>query len=1337
MLKMSLRIFRFNLTRLFLFVSFFGFSQDLYFNPLEVNNELTKSDVSCLIQDSSGFLWIGTDDGLNKYDGNKVHKFYTRYNDEHSLSGNRITCMYEDSRKRIWIGTEGNGLNYYSIENQRFYRVETQDKYQYITSITEDNFNEIIIGTTKGLLVVKENKSTPFIEVLQCPLNGVYINKIISHDNSSFIATTTGVWVRKNNKFNHLKNFGNDFYNNIIIDDKNRIWALQRFKIRIASLFKDEHDIFELETNPEYTFKSLGKSNDGDIWIGTLNHGLLQVHSETLKIKEKYSNSDHEERSLNNNSITSIYCDSKNTLWITNRYGISYSNLNKQNINSLPLNNIITKGQQSIIRNMIIDNDYIYFIIQDENAYRYNIKTKTNQYINLGNGITPYTINKIKNRVYIGSSNGLYIQKEKNSIDFVKKEYETVNNDHIGKNPSVICEDTYGTIYYGNFNGLIVQKGNVYNWANNITPALEVLKGKRVFTLFFDDLLNCLWIGTISNGLYKMTLDTKGNFLSIEEFNKQLKNDYYIPNNNIWGIYRSSSQDLWITTDSGLLNLPRNENTFDLIESPNLRNKKIMGIIEDPYGKLWVTSSKSLINYDPITKKETNYTYKDGLSSNFITKAISIKDSVIYVGTFQGINNFKHQIQNPKKTDYHINFTNFKIHNTTILPEQAYLGSTPLKSNINLSDQITLNHKQNNFLIEFATNNYLNSYRDKYRYKLKGYDKNWKYTDNEHKFVSYSNLNRGNYNFIIQLQNSEGKWDTSSKEILFKIVPAPWLSWYAYLIYFSIFCLIAYTVFFFWLKKQKLKHELEVNKILIKKEHDLNELKLIFFTDIAHEFKTPLSLIIGPLKDLNFKELTSDKFKFNYHIITRNTQRMMYLVNQLLDFRKINADQNILNVSKSNLTSFVSEICNYFMWQAQSASISFNIISAEEKKCYFDKDIIEKVMFNLLSNAFKYTPNNGTIEVETKIIWKQERKYANIIIKDSGKGISDIDKKQIFQRYFHGKERSSSGVGLHLSYNLIKAHKGEIIATDSSLGGTEFIVSIPVERAHYNEYELNSNPDKAIKEERYDYLGIPKELAQKDDSILIVEDDHDLRLYLKTCLQSKYKILEATNGIEGLDIALKEIPDIIISDVMMPEMDGVTMCEKLKENQTTSHIPVLILTAKTDDEFKSKGLIAGAWDYISKPFNTADVIQKINNIVKTQHKFKQLLAQKKPSILIKKHYTSFDQKLITKLTELVEENISKNDFSVEELANCLGFSRMQLHRKLKALTGQSTTGFINSIKINYVSHMFDNGCDRIQEAMDAIGINSYSHFNKIFKELKGITPSEYMNNSKSRISNIS
>jgi signal transduction histidine kinase/ligand-binding sensor domain-containing protein/DNA-binding response OmpR family regulator len=1305
-------------------------AQQLHFNTLTVNNGLSQHDPSSIVQDSYGFIWIGTYDGLNRFDGYNVKNFSSVYNDENSLSSNRIKSLFKDSKKRIWIGTDGSGLNYYSLKKNKFFRIKTTERYSTINCIVENSLGDILVGTQNGILKVKEGK-TLSLELLQIPLTGVVIhNMVVAKDNALYIATNNGLWKLKGEKCEQQISLGNKNLLSIIFDKQYKLWVTSRNSIFVLDTNKKEQKPIEIALGPNINLSSLCLSKNNIVWVGTFNDGLIGIDPVNYTIVSTSKKDSNNNRGLLSNTILDVFCDKTNTLWVANRKGVCFSNLEEKKIKEIEIDK--RKISDAHIVGLFVQDDDVFFGVQNDGFYRFSRKTKSTEKIQanepLGN---PLTVNKINGIIYLGTSNGVYTQKN-NSLTFIKKNVETLHENAPSKAIYSICTDSFGTTYYGALNGLIVEYKDKMDWIHIINPQAELLRGKRIFNLYYDSKENCVWIGTISEGLFKMNLTADGRFFSLEIYSNTTRNDYFISNNSIWSFYKDSRDNLWVGTDSGLLYKPKSSNKFNLVTTESIKGKKIMGIQEDNAGNLWLNNSLGLFSYNVKSKKTFKYSYKDGLRTNTLTEASGkANDGTIFLGTIDGINflNPDEIRSNPYKSN--VLLTDFRVHGISIFPDTTYFDSKILENSINSTTEIVLNYMQNNFLFEFSSTNYSNPQKNKFRYRLEGYDKEWIYTTSDYRFATYSNLKRGTYKFSIDAANEDGNWSNEPIIIRIDIMPAPWLSIYAYILYVLIIISLIGIFIYFWNNKKELKHQIELDKIEIKKEQEINEFKLIFFTDIAHEFKTPLSLIIGPLNDLIENKHSKESVDFCYQILTRNTQRMMHLVNQLLDFRKVNADINILKVSKSDLSDLVSQTMKAFLWQAENENIKFNVSVPEEFVCFFDGDLIEKVLYNALSNAFKYTPKNGTIEINLKPIWNGDRQLANIIIVDSGKGISNKDKSKIFDRFFHGKERTSSGIGLHLSYKLITEHKGQINVSDSIYGGTEFIISFPVSKEDFTNKEIFKLKNEAIiakKHEIEEKVENTEKVKNNEslETILIVEDDHDLRAYLRNSLQNDFQIFEATNGVEGLKQAQTKIPDIIISDVMMPQMDGVEMCTILKDDIRTSHIPLLMLTAKTDSHFKKNGLASGAWDYIAKPFNTRDLLQKIKNIIETRNNFKSYLIDQNLTIEVKKHYKSFDQKLISKVTTIINDKMQNSDFTVEELATEVGLSRMQLHRKLKTLVGQSTTKFINTIKINFAKKMIDEGCDRVQEVMDAVGFNSYSHFNTVFKEIVGKSPSNYI-----------
>lgn len=1305
----------------FTFSSVFG--QRLQFNSLSVKDGLSQHDVSKIIQDSEGFIWIATYDGLNRYDGYRIENFFHDNNNVASLSSNRIRTLFEDHKKRIWIGTDGYGLNYYSLEDGKIARIKAPNNYDIINDIVQNSEEEIIVASSQGLFKVKENKNLFSVEVIQTPITGLDVKKIkILNNGDTIYATDIGIWLYKNNKYVLVKGSNNTSFNTIIETLNGEIWIGGT-----NGLYQVKNQILIPKTTiVDSNILSIEEGIKNDLWLTTFQDGIVHIYLDAMEVSKVEAVNEPNQYSLANNPLHTIFRDKSNTLWIANKRGLLYTNLDSEKFKSLPIDKI------GHVRTLFANNSKVYYGIQAGKFYVYSFDTNKTEVIKIPEKAKAFRVDTLNGKIHLATTEGLYREKKSNKNEFEFVPIFSASEKNSSLFVTSFCKDNFGNEYYGTFKGLLLKNKKESNWIHEKFENLEYLRNTRVFSLKLDDFHQCIWVGTISNGLFKINLDKLGEIISVESYNEQMTGSYQIPNNSIWSFYLDK-KTLYVGTDTGLLVKKPNKNEFESIMIEDIQNKKIMGIVADEFSNLWLNNSQGIIKYSTKTGITNKFNYYDGLLTNTFTEAISKNNNgELFFGSISGINYFKSSELKSNSFPSKVSFTELFVNNKKVEVKQELLGSILLEKRLNKTNNLNFNYKQNDFSIEFSSTNYSNVKVNKYRYKLANYDKNWQEVNNTKRYASYSNIPSGNYTLFVEATNPNGKWSNEIKEISISVQPAPWNTWWAYLLYFLISFTILFTLIYFWSNKQKLRNQIKLSTFKSEQEKEINEMKLIFFTDVAHEFKTPLSLIIGPLNDLIKGNISKEHKDFCYNIVSRNTNRLMNLVNQLLDFRKINSDVNILKVSRNDMCLFVEEISKSFEWQSKTRNINLTFISPESYFCHFDKDIVEKVIYNLLSNAFKYTPNNGTIEIEIKPTWKQELEYFVILIKDSGKGISQQDKKKIFQRHFHGKDRSSSGIGLHLASSLIEAHRGEINVLNSSLGGTEFMITLPVSSKAFTEDEYLSKedipynlPKDYIPGDFIEQVDKEEEDDESKEKILVVEDDYDLRKYLKNILKNDYNVFEANNGKEGLEVTLKEIPDIIISDVMMPELDGIEMCKKIKKNILTSHIPVLMLTAKSGEDFSSEGLKVGAWDYISKPFNSAQLLQKVKNIIKTRNNFRQYIAEGS-SDKTENHYVSYDQKFVANLVEIIKTKMSEPDFSVQELSQELGLSRMQLHRKLKSLIGLNTTAFINSIKIEKAVQMLDDGCDRVQEAMDAVGINSYAHFISLFKKEKGVTPKKYI-----------
>ncbi|MEI7422944.1 MAG: response regulator [Prolixibacteraceae bacterium] len=1301
------------------------------FHSLTVNDGLSQHDVTDVVQDCFGFIWIATYDGLNRFDGNRTEVFRHSTSNIESLSGNRVLCMYPDSRKKLWIGTDGDGINYYSLINDRIIRVKTPNNFKIITAFAESKKNQCIyVATTNGLLRIKDGDD-PHVELLQLPVTGLNIFDMVIQNDSLFLATNHGIWTYNGKDCNPANQIEKDDYRQITVDSHQNLWISTTTNLFCYVKRNGTYMKTAIPLPDAGKIRCLHSSKDGLMYVATTKQGVSIFDVNTkIKINQLVANL-FDERSLKTNFTTSLYIDNQNILWTGTNQGIFYSSLYPSKFSFFSFDSIRSASLQ--VGYVFIGNDYLYLSrsLKEGECYSLPISTSTNVKAKL-----PVEIMDIKNidgLNYVASAFGLFVQGASNSHFYQPYNLGLIHDPNRSIIFRCITTDRFGNNYFGTSLGLIIQKKNKQaDWIDYWHLNTDFLRNKSVFSVLYDKLDNCVWIGTITSGLFRLNLDAKGEMLSFQQYNISMIDQYFIPVNQIWKIFKSSDNSIWLGTDAGLLRKIQGNDYFTQIQSEEVLDKKILSIEEDDQKTLWLGNTQGLIKYSPATNKSERYTYNDGLQSNTFTEASAKSaDGTLFFGGINGLNFFKPNEIVEQSYRSTIAFSDFRINNKTIKPGDLYRKSVILDSSINLKSSIHLNYLQNNFMIEFAGFPFDNIQRNKFRYKLEGSDLEWIYVNNKNRIASYTNLGAGEYKFIIQLANCDGSWDKTSKMLAISVSPPFWLTKWAYLIYFVISLLVIIVFLLLLRNHERLKHRIELDRIQLEQEDKVHEFKLMFFTNISHEFKTPLSLIIGPVNDLIRKGAIDETQRFCFNILSRNVNRMLYLVNQLLDFRKITHGRYLIKVVEADLSTFINHITDAFLWEAKQEKISFNIKVPPSFECYFDKDIVEKVISNLLSNAFRATKENGIVEVELINIWKDNNQFANIIIRDSGPGIPDEFKKRIFELFFHGTNRGSSGVGLHLSDQLIKEHHGEICLSDSCFGGAEFSVTIPVSRESYEQNEIYFPQDLDSEEPLNQGIISLSDAENKGEAsdheiVLIVEDNLDLRKYLTSCLSFRYKVFEARNGFEGLIKAEKIQPDLIISDIMMPEMDGIEMLRAIKNNTKLSHIPVIILTAKTDIEYQKIGLEAGAFDYVLKPFDTEMLLSKISNLISFQSSLKKTILSGKVFVDLQKHFTSYDQKLIERLTSIIESNLDNLNFTVDTLAHEIGMSRMQLHRKIKLLTGETTTSYINMIKIRHARNMFDQKCDRVQEAMDAVGINSNSYFNKIFKSFYGETPSNYI-----------
>jgi signal transduction histidine kinase/DNA-binding response OmpR family regulator len=798
-------------------------------------------------------------------------------------------------------------------------------------------------------------------------------------------------------------------------------------------------------------------------------------------------------------------------------------------------------------------------------------------------------------------------------------------------------------------------------------------------------------------------------------------------------------------------------------------DNSIFGIADDKSGNIWVSTNRGIGKFDPKTEKFKSYNESDGLQSNSFIWDASFQsiDGEIFFGGSIGLNSFYPDsiIDNIKLPVVYI--SKLMVNNKVINVREKFDNRIILEKNIRYTSEITLTSNESVFSLEFIAMDNVSQDEVLYAYQLEGFDKDWIYVNADKRTVDYTNLDDGTYFFKVKASNSDGFWNEKPVILKITILPPWWKTYWAYLLYLLVFALLLFFFRRLALIRAKLKNELVIEHINRVKDEELHQSKLKFFTNISHEFRTPLTLILGPLERIMATGQGDNLMKRQFLMIKRNADRLNLLIDQLMDFRKIDNGLMTLDAAEGDICKFICDISLLFEGSAIEKNISLSIkCSGNNFNVWFDRDKMEKIIYNLLSNAFKFTPDNGIIVINVSFISGSQvshnsainlnesakgsiNQYVEISVEDSGIGIPASNIEHVFERFYKGGNseiiaQKGTGIGLALTKDFVELHGGEIFVKSDEGKGSCFTFWLPkgdngnrkVQYTTHDSLQLNAETiiwdgHNNIKNNDFETgsESAPARIKGKAPLILVVDDDSEIVKFIGDSLNSKYKIIDAENGLQGLQSAVENNPDLIISDVMMPEMDGIEFCQKLKTNLKVSHIPVILLTAKTALESRIEGIETGADAYLSKPFSIKLLEAQVNNLLANRKKLREEFSKKitvEPSEIT---ITSTDEKFIKKAILLVEEHIGDPEFSVEQLGSSLGLSRSHLHRKLVAITSQPATEFIRTIRLKRSAQLLVQSKLTVEEITYKVGFNSPSYFTKCFRLHFGMTPSEYIENS--------
>lgn len=1343
--------------------------KDIFFRSFSVNHGLSQNDVTSILQDEIGYIWIGTYDGLNRYDGfnNKVYRYEQGI--ENSLPGNRILCLSEDIKDNIWIGTEDGGLGVFSVQRKNFVPVKSLNNSvpKSITSICIDN-DRIIYSTDGGKLFYANIKWTPdtiFIEShnIELPDNYLsesnsYVSSIEKIHDAILVGFLDGELIHlteNKNGYELVKVINNLSIENIFIGKTNEIWVSTFRGLKKYKYLKDYEEIIDITpkilkklNNKRIT--SVFEDDNGNVWISTYNEGLFVLNNKFNR-ELVLSHFSTENSRIGVDNLNILYLDNTKTLWIgSHRDGMRMIDLNQKEFyratffeEELPMKRYIPN--EFLMSACFVDNNGIRWVgIQDHGLFLYDNNTPSANRKRLiledeSNTVTDI-LEDSKGNLWFSTWYGLFKLTEKNrrlkvynfeQINSSLAFSQAINNNTIFS----LCEDVDGNIWLGSILGMFKiitsntgQAKRIIKYRN---PDLIQQDVGNIFCMASDPAHRLIIAGSKGSGLNFVYYNNENDSVVINQCSSNEKGEQYLSNNNVWAI-ALTKKNIWVGTDGGLNLLERKGDKYIFKEKflikDGLPSNKISSIEVDFEGKIWLGTGNGISCFDPTTQQFSNYFFFDGLQSNIFTQASAIdNEGKLYFGGIKGLNYFNPaEIINNDIIKSNIQIISLYLHQKLVNPGVNEAFKNPLTTDVPFCDQIDLEYFNNYFSLEFLDFHYSSQDKNAYEFKLEGYDREWIKTKGSNRVASYSRVPHGNYTFYVKKNNNE----ESIKSISIKVARPPWLRWWAYLLYILIsYSLIGLLIRFF---KQKTKHK---NDILIEKhkreqEHLLNEMKIKFFINISHELRTPLTLIIEPINILR-QSIKDSSALFKYaDLADTNARKLLGLITQLLDFRKTETGNIKFNPHKSDLVEFLKTIYDSFSPLMETKSINFSFVNEETNMImFFDKDIMDKIISNLLSNAIKFTPIGGEIE----LILELNIESVCVRVKDNGDGISEDCIDKIFDRFYQGSDRGGFGIGLAFSKNLAAIHSGDINVDSILNEGACFSFELPIIKYEENDnqeaYLLDSN-DKTtnvlIVEEGENDDEKKLEVHHTDKKlILLVEDNDDLREFLANSLSKGYEILSAINGKEAYEIATNKLPDLIITDIMMPVMDGLAFASKINDNEYTNHIPIIFLTAKDGSEDQLIGIESGAVDYIVKPFSLIILQSKIKNLLRTislqQDKFRNKFLYEPE----KSDQISIEGEFIQKAQIVIKENINNSEFDVTMFCNELGVSRMQMHRKIKGVLGQSTTEFIRSVRLKHAAELLKTGNYNISQSMYEAGFDNPSYFTKSFKKIYGITPSEY------------
>jgi signal transduction histidine kinase/ligand-binding sensor domain-containing protein/DNA-binding response OmpR family regulator len=1344
---------------------------------------LPKNIVNCMcvFQDSKGFMWFGMANGLYKFDLNSFTYCSLQKNNNKGFPEADVRAILEYAPGILLVGTYNKGLLVYNTLIEKYDTVDCRANIDfsklYVHCIFLDKTGVIWVGTFNGLFRLKPLKSKENKFELLEKFDKTNTNLISSEFVGILDSGTDNIWFltlsevcsynRSSGTFKTIPTYGaNSSFT--FVDEKRIIIGRFDSGLRILDTkTRKVNDLYIKGISENYRVRYVYMDSQSNIWLSVSNVGLILIESgiENPKLT-MISNKDRNYSNLNSNVIYQIGESRDGALWICNEEGVNMIELKKNYFESYSCS-FPVKGNPMILGIRALLNSEKGFVWTGTiggGLKKFDLTSKNftdMQWDGLGNPIGK-NVQAIL-RDHIGN---LWLGTEGDGV--IKISADKKSNVEKGKlinyriyprsfpvksllNDFVMCllEDRHKNIWIGTWHGLSLiesaevekqdqSKAKIINFLHNPMDNKSI-SNNTIMSLLEDETGN-IWVGT-QEGLNKIIKSDTGYTF---EHSFKSSNGFLLSERKILVIYQSRKGTLWFSTqDGGISSFDVKSGISTDYNSDNGFDDNIVNSInEDDNGNLWLGTNNGLCRFDPSSHSFKVFTTEDGLATeNFFFASNCKVSGDLYFGSNNGITVFNPKTIVSSSFKPNLVFTDFRLFNKQVIIKNK---NSPLYKHISYVNSVQLKYNQNYITIAFSALNYKQNKEIRYSCKMEGFDGFWNNLGSEHK-VTYNNLMPGTYVFKAKAYTSNNYTNSADISLKIAIDPPIWKTTWAYLLYLALLIFILIQTYRYIVLKEKQKNALALERMNAKRIHEMDMMKLQFFTNVSHEFRTPLTLLSAPLETLMKENPEPHKAQTYYQMMYRNIQRLTRLIDQLLDLRKIEEGHLKMEWYEGDIIEFIQKIFNTFQNYADKRKIYFTFQSnCLQVLTYFDADKLDKVLFNLLSNAFKYTPNNGSISLIIDMKSPSDMPYPGlkdnfleIKISDSGIGIPAESISQLFHPFQQVNTNkpigsSATGIGLSLTKELVDLHKGYISVESEVNKGSIFKVFLPVfktlpqnENVKQNNFNDVKNASFAEAAE-YDLTHQTNETATGSKPLLlIVEDNSDVRTFLRYELNNTYRIIESSSGEEGFDLAVKMIPDLIISDIMMNKMDGVELCKKLKGDEHTSHIPIILLTARHSEDVKLMSYEIGADEFITKPFNISLLISRIKNLIEQRRKLRMLFGKGNNYDFSSIATNKVDSQFIEKLNKIIEKNIANSKFDPTLLASEMAMSRMQLYRKVTALTNQTVYNYIRTMRLHKAAHLLISTNMQIAEIALTVGYLEPSNFTKCFIRQFNQTPSQF------------